>query len=80
MTTTQKLGEYCKHYRVNILGLTRKELAPKTNPQTLAQFEVGNSTNLTHFINYFNAIKEPEIQLEFIKGFTQIIKETNNYD
>lgn len=73
LPTMKIVGEHCKDYRVNVLNMTRKELAPNTHPQTLAQFENGNSSNFNHFINYFNAGTE-EQQLMFINQLTELLQ------
>lgn len=74
-----EIGEYCKEFRINDLKLSRQELAPTVKPQTLAQFERGNSTNIKHYIKYFNA-GTPDQQLKFIKGFYDLLKQGEFYD
>lgn len=75
-----EIGLYCRHFRETVLKLTRVELAPSVKPQTLAQFESGNSSNINHFVKYFNACEGTHQQLEFIKGLMVILKEGNLID
>lgn len=73
LTTMERVGQFCKDYRMNVLKMTRKEVAPNTHPQTLAQFENGNSSNFNHFINYFNAGTVDQ-QLMFINQLTELLQ------
>lgn len=67
------VGAYCKHYRINVLNKTRKQIAGDISEQTLYHFEHGNSTNMLHYIRYYRACDTVDQQLDFIKGVHEIM-------
>lgn len=67
------IGSFCKHYRINVLDKTRKEIANDISEQTLYHFEHGNSTNMLHYIRYYRACDTLDQQLDFIKGVHEIM-------
>lgn len=67
------VGAYCKHYRINVLNKTRKQIAKDISEQTLYHFEHGNSTNMLHYIRYYRACDTVDQQLDFIKGVHEIM-------
>lgn len=73
------IGAYCKHYRLEVLKKTRAEITDEVQPQTLAHFENGLSTNMKHYIRYYHACDTPAQQQDFMKGIHEIIKENPLY-
>lgn len=71
--TMINVGSFCKHYRINVLNKTRKEIAKDISEQTLYHFENGNSTNMLHYIRYYRACDTVDQQLDFIKGVHEIM-------
>ena len=71
--TMVSIGAYCKHFRVEVLQVSRSKISNEVSPQTLAHFENGNSTNMLHYIRYFKACKTIDQKLHFLKGINEIM-------
>lgn len=71
------IGAYCKHFRVEVLQVSRSKISSEISPQTLAHFENGNSTNMLHYIRYFKACKTIDQKLHFLKGINEIMVNVN---
>lgn len=78
MTIRQKqnIGDYCKRFRRDKLGLTIQDVATATdiNPKTIASFEHGQSSNMMILINgYWKLSPFKTIQDSFINGLWEIL-------
>lgn len=62
MERVKLVGEYCKHFRVNILGVTLRVVCSKTdtNLKTLSAFEMGRSNNMEHVFKYIDVCNEEQ--------------------
>lgn len=51
-----KIGKFCKYYRIEILNLTLEQMSEKVGVKktTLSSFENGRSTNYNHLIKYYD--------------------------
>lgn len=78
MTIRQKqnIGDYCKRFRRDKLGLTIQDVATATdiNPKTIASFEHGQSSNMMILINgYWKLSPFKTIQDSFINGLWGVL-------
>ena len=73
-----KIGKYCRNFRITELELTLREVEGSENIKALSSFEHGRSTNIKHIIKYVKRCKDIEQQLRFLKGLINIIEGENN--
>lgn len=73
--SVQKIGKYCRKFRINELEMTLKEVEGSTNVKTLSSFEHGRSSNLKHLLKYVKACKTKEQKFSFLQGLVNIIEE-----
>lgn len=70
------IGDYCKRFRRDKLGLTIQDVATATdiNPKTIASFEHGQSSNMIILINgYWKLSPFKTIQDSFINGLWGVL-------
>lgn len=79
MKRTKLVGEYCNHFRTNILKITLKEVCKETNTsvQTLSSFEKGHSTNIEHIYKYIDSCN-PSQQKMLMTGISWLIRNNKN--
>lgn len=79
MKRVQLIGEYCKHFRVNILGHTLRVVCTRTNTniKTLSAFEMGRSNNMEHIFKYIDVCDE-EQKTMLTTGIAWIMKTGGN--
>lgn len=79
MGRVKLIGEYCKHFRVNVLGLTLRVVCSKTdtNIKTLSAFEMGRSNNMEHIFKYVEVCNN-EQKIMLTTGIAYIMRGFNN--
>lgn len=70
-----QIGDLCAMFRTQVLKITLNELSNKTGVKlsTLAAFENGRSTNITH-IGWYLSLANNEQKVIFTENFNNIIK------
>ena len=69
-----RIGKYCRNYRLTVLNLTLQEVAGKDNIKTLSSFEHGRSKNLEHLLKYIKKCETEEQKIEFLQGLLLTIE------
>lgn len=69
-----RIGKYCRNYRLTVLNLTLQEVAGKDNIKTLSSFEHGRSKNIEHLLKYISKCKTREQKLQFLEGLISTIE------
>ena len=69
-----RIGKYCRYYRLTVLEKTLKEVEGSENIKTLSGFEHGRSTNLEHLIKYVKHCESREQKQEFLQGLIKVIE------
>lgn len=55
--TQMLVGEFCREFRIDVLGLTLREVMGDENVKTLSAFEHGRSSNLLILLEYWRLAK-----------------------
>ena len=75
-TIQQRIGAYCKYYRVSILDKTRREITNgQTTIQAIKHFEDGNSSNMLHLFRYILACETRLDAVGFVNDLVLIVTE-----
>lgn len=69
-----RIGKYCRNYRLTVLEMTLKEIEDDGNIKTLSSFEHGRSTNLEHLLKYVKHCESKEQKLHFLQGLITTIE------
>jgi len=73
-TIQQRIGAYCKFYRVSVLEKTRREIANgQVTNQAIKHFEDGNSSNMLHLFRYILASDNRMDRVGFANDLVHII-------
>lgn len=74
-TRNQKIGGYCKQFRIDILKLGLKELAilNDDNDKNLWAFENGLANNIRYLFYYYNQIDNDDDKTKFSKGLFNLL-------
>lgn len=58
----EKVGKYCRNFRIDVLGMTIKQLADitETNTKNLWAFEHGKANSIKYLYLYYNVCNENE--------------------
>lgn len=65
----EKVGKYCRNFRIDVLGMTMKQFADITdsNPKNIWAFEHGNANSIKYLYLYYNVCNEHEKE-SFARG------------
>lgn len=66
MNSYEKIGSFCRLYRIVDLDLPLKEVAKDDSIQLLSSFEHGKSTNIKHLFKYIEACETKEQKMKFL--------------
>lgn len=74
MTTLfDKIGDYCRTFRMVTLRKRLIDVAGDTNIKTLSGFEHGRSSNIEYMNNYYQACDTESQQMLFKQGIDDIL-------
>lgn len=75
LSIKKDIGDYCKSYRVNELGLTLVEFADKVNAnfKSVSSFENGRSSSMFYMFMYMTLIKDSGDKLGFLQGINCLV-------
>lgn len=72
-TLFEKIGSYCRTFRMITLKKRLKDVAGDTNIKTLSGFEHGRSSNIEHMDKYYQACDTTEQKILFKQGMDDIL-------
>lgn len=75
LSIKKDIGNYCKSYRVNELGLTLVEFSDKVNAKfkSVSSFENGRSSSMFYLFMYMTLIQDSGARLGFLQGINGLI-------